>query len=100
SNTPAAVSLAASPSASRMTGMATAAVRDACQAALAERSVRGAGGDVDVERIHRQPRRCALDAATGQVMGERAHVAFAVCAMRVVAEVDEGLGLSHVVWIG
>jgi len=99
-HTTATVGSAGSASASRMTWMATAAVRDACQAALAERSVRGAGGDVDVERIHRHPRTWPLDPETGQVMGERAHVAFAVCAMRVVAEVDEGLGLSRVVWIG
>ena len=99
-HTTATVGSAGSASASRMTWMATAAVRDACQAALAERSVRGAGGDVDVERIHRHPRTWPLDPETGQVMGERAHVAFAVCAMRVVAEVDEDLGLSRVVWIG
>jgi len=83
-----------------MTWMATAAVRDACQAALTERRVRGPDGEVDVERIHRHPRTWPLDPENGQVLGERAHVAFAVCAMRVVAEVDEELGLCRVVWIG
>jgi len=73
-------------------------VRDACRAALAERAERG--GEADVERIHRHPRTTPLDPETGQVTGERAHVAFAVCAMRVVAEVDEDLGLARVVWIG
>ena len=93
------VGSAGSASASRMTWMATGAVRDACRAALAERAERGAV-EVDVERIHRHPRTTPLDPANGQVTGERAHVAFAVCAMRVVAEVDEDLGLARVVWIG
>ena len=99
-HTTATVGSAGSASASRMTWMATGAVRDACRAALAERDERGAGGEVDVERIHRHPRTWPLDPETGQVLGERAHVAFAVCAMRVVAEVDEDLGLARVVWIG
>jgi len=79
--------------------MVSGAVRDACRAALAERESRG-GGDVDVERIYRHPPTTPLDLDTGQVTGERAHVAFAVCAMRVVAEVDVELGLTRVVWIG
>src|SRR5207245_1988830 len=41
-----------------------------------------------------------LDPETGQASGERAHVAFACAAMRVVAEVDVELGLTRVVWIG
>ena len=98
-HTTATVGSAGSASASRMTWMATGAVRDACQAALAERAARG-GGEVDVERIHRHPRTTPLEPETGQITGERAHVAFAVCAMRVVAEVDEDLGLARVVWIG
>ena len=98
--TTATVGSAGSASASRTTWMATAAVRDACRAALAERGVRGAEGDVDVERIHRHPRTWPLDPESGQVLGERSHVAFAVCAMRVVAEVDEDLGLARVVWVG
>ena len=97
-HTTATVGSAGSASASRMTWMATAAVRDACRAALAERAERG--GEADVERIHRHPRTTPLDPETGQVTGERAHVAFAVCAMRVVAEIDEDLGLARVVWIG
>jgi CO/xanthine dehydrogenase Mo-binding subunit len=99
SHTTATVGSAGSASASRMTWMATAAVRDACHAALEQRAA-GAGGDIDVERVYRHARTTPLDPETGQITGERAHVAFAVCAMRVVAEVDEDLGLCRVVWIG
>jgi len=94
----AAVGSAGSASASRMTWMAAGAVRDACRAALEEQ--RRTGGDADVERVYRHPRTSPLDPETGQVTGERAHVAFAVAAMRVVAEVDVDLGLSRVAWIG
>ncbi|MDX6599243.1 MAG: hypothetical protein QOE87_3130, partial [Gaiellales bacterium] len=87
-HTTATVGSAGSASASRMTWMATGAVRDACRAALAERAERGAV-EVDVERTHRHPRTTPLDPENGQITGERAHVAFGVCAMRVVAEVDE-----------
>jgi CO/xanthine dehydrogenase Mo-binding subunit len=80
--------------------MASGAVRDACRAALAEREERGGGAEVDVERIYRHPRTTPLDPETGQVTGERAHVAYACAAMRVVAEVDVELGLTRVVWIG
>jgi CO/xanthine dehydrogenase Mo-binding subunit len=93
------VGSAGSASASRMTWMAAGAVRDACRAALAEREQRG-GGEVDVERVYRHPRTWPLDPETGQVTGERAHVALAVAAMRVVAEVDVELGLTRVVWVG
>jgi CO/xanthine dehydrogenase Mo-binding subunit len=55
---------------------------------------------VDVERVYRHPRTTPLDPETGQVTGERAHVAFALAAMRAVVEVDVELGLSRVVWIG
>ena len=99
SHTTATVGSAGSASASRMTWMATAAVRDACQDALEQRA-EGATGDIDVERVYRHARTTPLDPETGQITGERAHVAFAVCAMRVVAEVDEDLGLCRVVWIG
>src|ERR687898_1433681 len=92
------VGSAGSASASRMTWMAAGAVRDACRAALEEQQ--RTGGDVDVERVYRHPRTTPLDPETGQVTGERAHVSFAVAAMRVVAEVDVDLGLSRVVWIG
>ena len=98
-HTTATVDSAGSTSASRMTWMAAGAVRDACRAALAEREARG-GGEVDVERIYRHPPTSPLDPETGQITGDRAHVAFAVCAMRVVAEVDVELGLTRVVWIG
>jgi CO/xanthine dehydrogenase Mo-binding subunit len=93
------VGSAGSASASRMTWMAAGAVRDACRAALAERDRTGRA-EVDVERVYRHPRTTPLDPETGQVTGERAHVAFAVAAMRVVAEVDVELGLTRVVWIG
>jgi CO/xanthine dehydrogenase Mo-binding subunit len=74
-------------------------VRDACRAALEERGRRG-GAEVDVERVYRHPRTWPLDPETGQVTGERAHVALAVAAMRVVAEVDVELGLTRIAWVG
>jgi CO/xanthine dehydrogenase Mo-binding subunit len=98
-HTTATVGSAGSASASRMTWMASGAVRDACRAALEERERTG-GRDVDVERIYRHPRTTPLDPETGQVTGERSHVAYACAAMRVVAEVDVELGLTRVVWIG
>jgi CO/xanthine dehydrogenase Mo-binding subunit len=94
----ASVGSAGSAAAARMTWMAAGAVRDACRAALEERE--RTGGAVDVERIYRHPRTTPLDPETGQVTGERAHVALAVAAMRVVAEVDVELGLTRVLWIG
>ncbi len=93
------VESAGSTSASRQTYMVSGAVRDACRAALEQQREQG-GGEVDVERIFRHPRTTPLDPDTGQVTGERAHVALAVAAMRVVAEVDIDLGLTRVVWIG
>jgi CO/xanthine dehydrogenase Mo-binding subunit len=98
-HTTAAVGSSGSTSASRMTWMAAGAVRDACRAALAEREAQG-GGEVDVERVYRHPPTTPLDPETGQITGERAHVALAACAMRVVVEVDVELGLTRVVWIG
>jgi CO/xanthine dehydrogenase Mo-binding subunit len=79
--------------------MVSGAVRDACRAALEERERRG-GGEVDVERVYRHPRTTPLDPETGQLTGERAHVAYACAAMRVLAEVDVDLGLTRIVWIG
>jgi CO/xanthine dehydrogenase Mo-binding subunit len=93
------VGSAGSASASRMTMMASGAVQLACRAALEERE-RAGGDEVDVERVYRHPETTPLDPETGQTTGERAHVAFAVSAMRVVAEVDVELGLTRVVWIG
>ena len=93
------VGSAGSSSASRMTWMAAGAVQLACRAALEEHERRG-GAEVDVERVYRHPRTSPLDPETGQTTGERAHVAFAVAAMRAVVEVDVELGLSRVVWIG
>ena len=58
------------------------------------------GGEVDVERVYRHPRTTPLDPETGQITGERAHVALAVAAMRVVVEVDVELGLTRTVWVG
>jgi CO/xanthine dehydrogenase Mo-binding subunit len=98
-HTTATVDSAGSASASRMTWMASGAVRDACRAALEERE-RRPGEEIDVEKIYRHPRTTPLDPETGQLTGERAHVALAVCAMKVVAEVDVDLGLTRVVWIG
>src|SRR5437763_458208 len=86
-------------SASRMTWMAAGAVRDACRAALDELG-RRPGEEVDVERVYRHRRTTPLDPETGQITGERTHVAYACAAMRVVAEVDVELGLTRVVWIG
>jgi CO/xanthine dehydrogenase Mo-binding subunit len=74
-------------------------VRDACRAAVEARERTG-GGEVDVERVYRHPRTTPLDPETGQVTAERAHVALAVAAMRVVVEVDVDLGLTRVVWVG
>src|SRR5439155_8177678 len=88
-----------SASASRMTWMAAGAVRDACRAAIEEQA-RRPGEEIDVESIYRHPRTTPLDPETGQITGERSHVAFAACAMKVVAEVDVDLGLTRVVWIG
>jgi CO/xanthine dehydrogenase Mo-binding subunit len=95
----ASVESAGSASASRLTWMAAGAVRDACRAALDEQS-RRPGEEIDVERVYRHPRTSPLDPETGQITGERSHVAFAACAMKVVAEVDVDLGLSRIVWIG
>src|SRR6266516_3369648 len=77
----------------------SAEVHEAGGAALAEQAARG-GGDVDVERVYRQPLTAPLDPETGQVGEVPAHVAFACAAMKVVAEVDVELGLTRVVWIG
>ncbi|MDQ3823646.1 MAG: molybdopterin-dependent oxidoreductase, partial [Actinomycetota bacterium] len=78
-HTTATVASAGSASASRMTWMASGAVRDACRAALDERA-RNGGRDVDVERIYRHPRTSPLDPETGQTTGERSHVAYACAA--------------------
>ncbi len=96
--TTATVGSAGSASASRMTWMAAGAVRDACRAAKEE--LERTGSDVDIERIYRHARTTPLDPETGQLTGERAHVAFACAAMRVVVEVDIELGLTRVVWVG
>jgi CO/xanthine dehydrogenase Mo-binding subunit len=93
------VGSAGSSSASRMTWMAAGAVQTACRAALVERA-RVGDGPVDVERVYRHPRTFPLDPETGQITDGQAHVALAVAAMRVVAEVDVELGLTRVVWIG
>ena len=92
------VGSAGSTSASRMTWMAAGAVQLACRDALEERA--RTGGDVEVERVYRHLPTFPLDPETGQVLGERAHVALACSAMKVVAEVDVELGLTRLVWIG
>jgi CO/xanthine dehydrogenase Mo-binding subunit len=98
------VDSAGSSSASRMTWMASGAVRTACRAVMEQLAGRGGrlGPDeeIDLERVYRHPRTTPLDPETGQITGERAHVALAVAAMRVVAEVDVELGLTRVIWIG
>jgi CO/xanthine dehydrogenase Mo-binding subunit len=93
------VGSAGSSSASRMTWMAAGAVQTACRAALEEHDKAG-GGVVDVERVYRHPRTFPLDPGTGQIVDGNAHVALAVAAMRVIAEVDVELGLTRIVWIG
>ncbi len=95
----AAVGSSGSASASRLTYMAAGAVQLACRAALEERERTGAS-EVDVERVYRHPRTWPLDPEDGQTTGERSHVALAVAAMRVVAEVDVELGLTRVLWVG
>src|SRR6476646_4333500 len=80
-HTTATVGSAGSTSASRQTMMVSGAVRDACRAAIADRDARG-GGEVDVERIYRYFLTGPPATETGQVTGERAHVAFGVCAMK------------------
>jgi CO/xanthine dehydrogenase Mo-binding subunit len=98
------VDSAGSASASRMTWMASGAVQTVCRAAKDELERRGGrlerDEEIDLERVYRHPRTTPLDPETGQITGERAHVALAVAAMRVVAEVDVELGLTRVVWIG
>ncbi|HET8652967.1 MAG TPA: molybdopterin cofactor-binding domain-containing protein, partial [Gaiellaceae bacterium] len=102
--TTAEVGSAGSASASRMTWMAAGAVQAACRAARDELERRdgtlGNGEEIDLERIYRHPRTFPLEPETGQITGERAHVALACAAMRVVVEVDVELGLTRVVWIG
>jgi CO/xanthine dehydrogenase Mo-binding subunit len=93
------VASAGSASASRMTWMAAGAVQVACRAAVEERN-RNGGRPVDVERTYRHTPTSPLDPETGQVTGERAHVALACAAMRAVVEVDVELGLTRAVWIG
>jgi len=103
-HTTASVGSSGSSSASRQTWMTAGAVRLACEAARTELARRGGrldpGDEIDVERVYRHARTTPLDAETGQVTSERAHVALACAAMRAVVEVDVELGLSRVVWIG
>lgn len=98
------VDSAGSSSASRQTWMTAGAVRLACQAVREELARRDGrlrpGQEIDLERVYRHPRTTPLDPETGQITGERAHVAFACAAMRVVVEVDVDLGLTRVVWVG
>lgn len=99
------VGSAGSSSASRQTWMTAGAVQLACGDVKHELARRGGslapGEEIEVERVYRHVRTYPLDPDTGQVVGgDRAHVAFACAAMRVVAEVDVELGLTRVVWIG
>ena len=103
-HTTAAVGSAGSSSASRQTWMTAGAVRAACLAIRDDLERRGGtlapGEEIDVERVYRHRQTTPLDPETGQITGERAHVAFACAAMKVVAEVDVELGLTRVIWIG
>jgi CO/xanthine dehydrogenase Mo-binding subunit len=103
-DTTASVDSAGSSSASRMTWMASGAVQAACGAVRQELERRGGrlapGEEIEVERTYRHPQTWPLDPETGQVKGDRAHVAFICSAMRAVVEVDTELGLTRVVWIG
>jgi CO/xanthine dehydrogenase Mo-binding subunit len=103
-HTTAAVGSAGSSSASRQTWMTAGAVRAACLAIRDELERRGGtlapGEEIDVERVYRHRQTTPLDPQTGQLTGDRAHVAFACAAMKVVVEVDVELGLTRVVWIG
>jgi CO/xanthine dehydrogenase Mo-binding subunit len=99
------VASAGSSSASRQTWMTAGAVQLACRDVKHELARRGGslepGDEIEVERVYRHVRTYPLDPDTGQIRGgDRAHVAFACAAMRVVAEVDVDLGLTRVVWIG
>jgi CO/xanthine dehydrogenase Mo-binding subunit len=103
-HTTATVGSAGSSSASRLTWMVAGAVELACRAVLEELERRGGrlepGEEIDVERVYHHAQTSPLDPETGQVTGERAHVAYACAAMRAVVEVDVDLGLTRVVWIG
>ncbi len=98
------VDSAGSSSASRQTWMTAGALELACKAVREELARRGEKLDpdeeIDVERIYRHPPTGPLDPESGQVTTDRAHVAFATSAIRVVVEVDIELGLTRVVWIG
>jgi CO/xanthine dehydrogenase Mo-binding subunit len=103
-HTTAAVGSSGSSSASRQTWMTAGAVRAACLAIRDELERRGGslavGEEIDVERVYRHRQTAPLDPETGQITGERAHVAYACAAMKVVVEVDVELGLTRVVWVG
>jgi CO/xanthine dehydrogenase Mo-binding subunit len=103
-HTTAAVGSAGSSSASRQTWMTAGAVRAACLAVRDELERGGGslapGEEIDIERVYRHRQTTPLDPKTGQLTGDRAHVAFACAAMKVVVEVDVDLGLTRVVWIG
>jgi CO/xanthine dehydrogenase Mo-binding subunit len=97
------VGSAGSASASRMTWMASGAVRLACRAANEELARHGGlppSGEIDVERVYRHRPTARLSLGDGQIGDKPAHVAFACAAMRVVVEVDVELGLTRIVWIG
>jgi CO/xanthine dehydrogenase Mo-binding subunit len=103
-HTTSSVGSAGSSSASRQTWMTAGAVRAACLAIKDELERRGGtlapGDEIDMERVYRHRETTPLDPKTGQLTGERAHVAYACAAMKVIAEVDVDLGLTRIVWIG
>ncbi|MGA0597682.1 molybdopterin cofactor-binding domain-containing protein [Enterovirga sp. CN4-39] len=100
----ASVGSAGSSSASRQTFMTAGAVQQVCRLAREELERRGGrlspGDEIDIERIYRHVPTGPLAPRDGQATTDRALVALACAAMRVVVEVDVELGLTRVAWIG
>jgi CO/xanthine dehydrogenase Mo-binding subunit len=102
-HTTATIESAGPSSASRGTWMVAAATRLAAHAARDELDRRGgtlaAGESVQAERtyVHREAGR---DEGKRRPEGVRSHVALAVAAMKVAADVDLELGTVRVAWIG
>jgi CO/xanthine dehydrogenase Mo-binding subunit len=95
---------AGSTAASRQTAMTGGAVRACCldlRQQLAKREIPLAEGQyIEAEHVQRSHPTTALDADTGQALGERVVAGFVCAAMRARVEVDVDLGLVRVVWLG